>query len=319
MRKMSEKNMSQGTQREENPEIKKKDAIVNILENYESLEKSIVAQLNFGYKGQGVVTGSNREIIWKSMFEQMIPKKFSIEQGVFIIDSKEGISREVDLAIFDETYTPYIFRYGHLKFIPIEAVAAVIECKSTTLDDTSLKKWSDSIDKLKTGIGSITRLNSHVDVSKEVIFEKDKNGQDVIKTQTQTSTRPIKILCHMKNMGEFKESFDLTIEASGEKLKIYENNNFKELSDIYETLNHHKTENKEIIRKAEGLPNLSEYEVKQNEEEVSLLSLMFKLNQLLMIINNPMFFPHRAYVEMFKDEFQELLKQKVEKEKGGNK
>lgn len=60
----------------------------------------------------------------------VIPKKYCIEQGVFIIDSYGKISNEVDLAVFDEMYTPYIFNYEEIKFIPIEAVAAVIQCKS---------------------------------------------------------------------------------------------------------------------------------------------------------------------------------------------
>lgn len=34
-------------------------------------------------------------------------------------------------------------------------------------------------------------------------------------------------------------------------------------------------------------------------EENVLLSLIFQLNQLLMVLNNPMLFPHRAYADMF--------------------
>ena len=38
----------------------------------------------------------------------------------------------------------------------------------------------------------------------------------------------------------------------------------------------------------------------QSEENV-LMSLIFQLNQLLMVINNPMFFPHHAYAECFNE------------------
>ena len=48
------------------------------------------------------------------MFKRIIPKKFVIEQSVFLIDSKGNVSNGVDLAIFDEMYTPYIFRYYDL-------------------------------------------------------------------------------------------------------------------------------------------------------------------------------------------------------------
>jgi len=69
--------------------------------------KEIVNQLNYVVK-HGTTLGSSREYIWKSLFERIVPKKFNIDRSVFIIDSYGNISKEVDLAIYDEQYTPYI-------------------------------------------------------------------------------------------------------------------------------------------------------------------------------------------------------------------
>lgn len=44
------------------------------------------------------------------MFKRTIPKKFVIEQSVFLIDLKGNVSNGVDLAIFDEMYTPLYFQ-----------------------------------------------------------------------------------------------------------------------------------------------------------------------------------------------------------------
>ncbi len=46
---------------------------------------------------------------------------------------------------------------------------------------------------------------------------------------------------------------------------------------------------------------LDKYRVtgKDSKEKFSILTLTFQLNQLLMLINNPIQFPHLAYVEMF--------------------
>ena len=112
---------------------RKTRALKSILKNYQQAEESIVKQLYMEHTLHGGTAGSMREDVWKGLFEMILPKKFVIEQSVFIIDSQDGISHEVDLAIVDETYTPYIFHYGRLKFIPIEAVAAVVECKSRNL------------------------------------------------------------------------------------------------------------------------------------------------------------------------------------------
>lgn len=42
-----------------------------------------------------------------------------------------------------------------------------------------------------------------------------------------------------------------------------------------------------------------------NGEENIIMSLTFQLNQLLMLINNPLYFPHYAYVERFNKIFKE--------------
>lgn len=44
---------------------------------------------------------------------------------------------------------------------------------------------------------------------------------------------------------------------------------------------------------------ISDYVVKYDDEEYALLLFIFQFNQMLMMINNPMFFPHMAYVDMF--------------------
>lgn len=51
-------------------------------------------------------------------------------------------SREVDLAIFDEQYTQYIFRYENMKYIPIEVVVVMVQYKSKGLKAASLADWT---------------------------------------------------------------------------------------------------------------------------------------------------------------------------------
>ncbi|MBN2982174.1 DUF6602 domain-containing protein [Cohnella algarum] len=137
----------------------KKNTIPKIIGNYAHLERSIVSQLLLETPAHPPTTGSYREYIWKELFEQVIPRKFCIDQGVFVLDSNGNISAEVDLAIYDEQYTPYIFNYGKMKFIPIEAVAVVVQCKSNTLKLDELKSWCKSIAMLSTCSESVTRIS----------------------------------------------------------------------------------------------------------------------------------------------------------------
>lgn len=283
-------------------DIRKNKMISSIVKNYQQIEKSIVDQLYMKHDLHGVTVGSERERIWAQLFERIIPKKFTIEQSVFIIDSKGSVSHEVDFAIMDVNYTPYIFRYGEIKFVPIEAVAVVVECKSQNLTGKTIdviKDWAESIDKLETSAKSVTRLATGI------ITNPPK---------TQQSTRPIRILCALKEncSPDIEKYFDFTLLASGKEdgygikiettshlLRLSEDNKENtSLLDWHNSLNFH---NKEKVQE-ETLANkkLDEYQVRDTEGKViSILTFNFQLNQLLMLINNPMMFPHQAYVQLF--------------------
>lgn len=280
-------------------EEKKKEIIKNTKHNYQKIEKSIVEQLFMKQDLHGTTIGTEREDTWQELFEMIIPRKFVVEHSVFIIDSGKGVSREVDLAIIDEMYTPYIFRYGRIKFIPIEAVAVVVECKSNISDKENIKKWCERIEALKTDTRSIARTAT------SIAF----NG-----VPTQKSTRPIKILCSLSKIDkDIQEKFDFTLQAC-QKVKGKSDpahikcivSEEKDLNVWNRELNFHGFElekyEKEDIRDYADLKmkSLSDLQIKEcSIESNSLLTFNFQLNQLLMLINNPILFPHQAYVDMF--------------------
>lgn len=292
----------------------------HIKDNYLTMGDEIVKQLTY-ICDQPTTQGTNREEIWKSMFERIIPQKFNIERSVFIVDSKGNISNEVDLAIYDEQYTPYIFKYGMIKFVPVEAVAAVVECKSKSQYPDKLKSWCEEIEKLETGENVLVRMASQI----------------VTKTssRTQESTNPLKILCYITETDKSEESngekgkqkfwnhgFDIVISAEeNKKIRIDFNKVYEDLLDWHIRCNMYKKfdyageykkkykssllpldakpgeENKSAIKNLSE-QKLDNYKVKGNE----LMSFVFQFNQILMLINNPIFFPHMDYVKMFSGE-----------------
>lgn len=280
--------------------ISSKAIIPNIILNYQHLERSIVEQLALSHKLHGPTTGTMREDIWLQLFDMIIPKKFVIEHSVFIIDSFGGVSGEVDLAIVDNMYTPYIFQYGRLKFIPIEAVAAVVECKSKTIDVKSLQKWLDKLLCLETSNISIARMAGGVIVAKESI--------------SQTSTRPIRILCCCDSsptaidklrVSEREESdtrkkkpFDFVLIAKEKTNTIDVRLAPYTLQQWYQDLNHHNRSKPSSEQKLDKF-KMDDLSVTANNQTVSLLTFNFQLNQLLMLINNPILFPHLSYAQLF--------------------
>ena len=292
--------------------------IRDIKENYLKMERELVTQLNYDVTNHQLTAGSYREEIWVNFFTRIVPKKFNIARSVFIIDSNQNVSNEVDIAIYDEQYTPYIFNYGLIKFIPVEAVAAVVQCKSRNLNPEDLKEWADSIDVLKTSNDSIVRLATYIHLGEP----QEESGNKPI----QTATRPIKILCHIPvdetNTDDSKgrNKFDIVIEAY--QSRNLNNNQVRDNSDkvsydgnlkitfrdndLLEVLQkYNQADIKEKLESSfKNSENLKErkiesYRVGNEKKEYTLLSFIFQFNQMLMMINNPMFFPHKAYVDMF--------------------
>ncbi len=278
----------------------KRKIIDQIKENYASLEEGIVKQLYFEVE-HGATIGHYREKIWGEMFKSIIPKKFVIEQSVFLIDSRGNVSNEVDLAIFDEMYTPYIFRYYDLKFIPLEAVAVVVECKSKSWDKDNLENWVQSISDLKTS----SAQRSFARLATNIAYEPVK---------TQPATRPLRVLCCLNERKKDLPTkagmtFDVVIRAikKEKRLEIKWDTKKKNLYDWYLCLNQANAEEKKKVDGAEKIEahSLNEYKIctrdrnSTGKQELSLMSFNFQLNQILMLINNPMLFPHLDYVKMF--------------------
>ncbi|GGE35359.1 hypothetical protein GCM10011391_12610 [Pullulanibacillus camelliae] len=299
-------------------EQKYRKVLEAIVRNYLETEKSLISQLNFDLPNHGLTLGSFREEIWKQLFEQLVPKKYVIEQSVFLIDSKGSVSKEVDLVIFDEMYTPYIFRNGRIKFIPIEAVAAVVQSKSGNVE--GLEEWCASIDQLQTATNAIARMATFVATSLEP-------------TSTQSATRPIKVLCQIGTAPENGNKVNVPIAGFDFEFIADKNNNKisilypqeKILFDWFNDLNNHQPGSqvaRRSVAEEQGYPSkldkfakseqgnlvLNDYRViaENGQAEVSLLSFNFQFNQLLMLINNPMLFPHKAYVELFKRIYSEM-------------
>jgi|GEM_PF-249921 len=302
-------------------------AVRAIINNYKGWADSLAQQLTLETPNHHLTTGSYREEVWKTLFMQIVPRKFHIEQGVFIIDSNGQISDEVDLAIFDESYTPYIFKLGKIKFIPIEAVAVAVQCKSTNID--GVKKWAETITRLRTAFDSVTRIMgglSHNNLKNALDELENVQGQAkhvrTMKLKSQTSTRPILILCSLVEgrnpadpgregtiLHKNAASFDIVLNIDKEnKLSKVIPNEHWDYRDWYKELNHYglnrygqESSNYEKLVLEHEKPfnkTMRHLEIGPDEENV-ILSLTFQLNQLLMLINNPMFFPHQSYVEMF--------------------
>ena len=67
---------------------------------------------------------------WINLFERYLPKRYRAAPA-FLIDSDGRRSRQIDIAIFDNLYSPPLFPHDAGLHVPAESVYAVLEVKPT--------------------------------------------------------------------------------------------------------------------------------------------------------------------------------------------
>jgi len=75
-----------------------------------------------------VSKGNATEFKWIETFRKYLPNRYSVDKA-FVIDCKGNISDEIDMIIYDQQYSPFLFNRDTSLFIPAESVYAVLEIK----------------------------------------------------------------------------------------------------------------------------------------------------------------------------------------------
>ncbi len=72
--------------------------------------------------------GDAAEDRWRDMLSRHLPKRYRVCKGQ-VVDSKGGISEQIDVIIHDAHYCPLFLQEGGTCFVPAESVYAVFEAK----------------------------------------------------------------------------------------------------------------------------------------------------------------------------------------------
>lgn len=97
---------------------------------FEGLQKQMEAQLSTdrefithpGSKGDAL------ENTWIEWLRKYLPNRYSVEKAI-VIDSDGNTSDQIDIVIYDNWFTPFIFTQNGFHYIPAEGVYAVFEVK----------------------------------------------------------------------------------------------------------------------------------------------------------------------------------------------
>jgi hypothetical protein len=103
---------------------------VNIAELFTSLQNQMISQLNTNrdfilHPGS---KGDSLENVWIEWLRKYLPNRYCVDKAI-IIDCKGNLSHQLDLVIYDQHFTPFVFSQNGIFYIPAEGVYAVFEVK----------------------------------------------------------------------------------------------------------------------------------------------------------------------------------------------
>jgi hypothetical protein len=104
---------------------------IDLAEVFRRVQQQMLADLAVGRLFEHASSaGAATEHHWIRLFERYLPKRYRAAPA-FVIDSDGHRSRQIDIAIFDNLYSPPLFPHASGQHLPAESIYAVFEVKPT--------------------------------------------------------------------------------------------------------------------------------------------------------------------------------------------
>lgn len=224
---------------------------IPIADLFTGLQNQMVAQLNTnrefiehpGSKGDAL------ENAWIEWLRKYLPNRYSVDK-VIVIDHKGNTSQQIDVVIYDNWFTPFIFSQNGFHYIPAEGVYAVFEVKPDisgyTDGKTNIEYAGEKIESVRVlNRTSTGMINSGIQVPARPLTKivggiltstksGDRTNNDTLTkhTEAQTNLRSIDIGC-IADYGSFFVNYehDSEIKDYGQEkfLEFYSKRVYKEM------------------------------------------------------------------------------------------
>jgi len=104
---------------------------IDLVEVFRRVQTQMLSDLSVGGLFEHASSaGAATEHHWIALFERYLPKRYRAAPA-FVIDADGHRSRQIDIAIFDNLYSPPLFPHKAGLHLPAESVYAVFEVKPT--------------------------------------------------------------------------------------------------------------------------------------------------------------------------------------------
>ena len=118
--------------------------MIDIKELFKNMQAQMLASLTtqefIAHPGtKGDVTENN----WLSWLKEFLPKRYMADKA-FVIDSDGNVSDQIDIVIYDQQYSPIVFKQNGALYVTAESVYAVFEVKQE-LNKTNIEYAGNKI------------------------------------------------------------------------------------------------------------------------------------------------------------------------------
>jgi len=109
---------------------------IPITEFFIALQEEMISKLSTDRRllEHPVSKGDSSELNWLEWLKTYLPKRYSADKA-FAIDYEGNTSDQLDLVIYDQHYSPFVFKRDGAIFIPAESIYAVFEVKQELTKD----------------------------------------------------------------------------------------------------------------------------------------------------------------------------------------
>lgn len=94
---------------------------------HEDIERRLATARTMGHPG---TKGDASESVWLQLLGTYLPKRYQAAKA-HVVDSKGVFSDQIDVLVFDQQYSPFIFQFEGQTVVPAESVYAVFEARQT--------------------------------------------------------------------------------------------------------------------------------------------------------------------------------------------
>lgn len=113
---------------------------IDIKSMFNGLQNQMIATLNTNrdFITHSGSKGDALENAWIEWLQKYLPNRYSVDKAI-VIDHQGNTSHQIDIVIYDNWFTPFIFTQNGFHYIPAEGVYAVFEVKPDIGDSSDGK------------------------------------------------------------------------------------------------------------------------------------------------------------------------------------